>query len=166
MRKLFHFLITTIVFLSIAPPYKEAAAIAAEPNIQVKLVNFLGNQSSVSLKIKGSYYLNGNSSNLLSANKSYSVKVENGALGLYDGDTILASRVDLSIKPVHHIDHAIINNREYTGSIRFTIENNRYVRPINTINLEDYVKGVVPFEMYGFWPIEALKLMQEFYTRT
>ncbi|QIZ05609.1 SpoIID/LytB domain-containing protein [Priestia megaterium] len=157
MRKFFIFMIVTFVFLGIVPSYKEAAAIDAEPNTQVKLVNFLGNESSVSLKIKGSYYLNGNSSNLLSANKSYTVKVENGNLCLYDGNTILASGAEISITPVHHIDHAFINDREYTGSFRFTVENNQFVRPINTINLEDYVKGVVPFEMYGSWPIEALK---------
>ncbi|MGF6953446.1 SpoIID/LytB domain protein [Neobacillus sp. B4I6] len=157
MRKLFSILIATIVFLGIVPSYKGAEAFATEPQIQVKLVNFLGNQSSISLKIVGSYYLNGNSSNPLIPNKSYKVKVENGTLGLYDGNTRLASGTDVSITPVKGKDHAIINNREYAGSFRFTVEENQYVRPINTINLEDYVKGVVPFEVYEDWPMEALK---------
>ncbi|MEH7085544.1 SpoIID/LytB domain-containing protein, partial [Neobacillus drentensis] len=157
MKKILNLLIAIIVFLGIAPNYKVGAAIVAEPNIQVQLVKFLGYQSSVSLMIKGGYYLNGDSSNLLSANKGYTVKVENGALYLYDGDTILATGPDLSITPNHHTDHAIINDREYAGSFRFTIEENKYVRPINTINLEDYVKGVVPFEVYEDWPMEALK---------
>ncbi|MBT2724297.1 Ig-like domain-containing protein [Bacillus sp. ISL-46] len=157
MRKLFILLIATIVFLGIVPSYKEAAAIAKEPQIQVKLVKYLGNHSSISLKIVGSYYLNGNSSNRLIPNKSYTVKVENGTLSLYDGNTRLASEAEISITPVDHIDHAIINDREYAGSFRFTVENNQYVRPINTINLENYVKSVVPVEMYGSWPMEALK---------
>ncbi|MFP5108536.1 Ig-like domain-containing protein [Neobacillus sp. C211] len=157
MRKLFSILIATIVFLGIVPSYKGAAALATEPQIQVQLVNFLGNQSSISLKIVGSYYLNGNSSNLLISNKSYTVKVENGTLSLYDGNTVLAEGTDVSITPVKGKDHAIINKREYAGSFRFTVEKNQYVRPINTINLEDYVKGVVPFEVYEDWPMEALK---------
>ncbi|WHY66776.1 SpoIID/LytB domain-containing protein [Neobacillus sp. SuZ13] len=157
MRKLFSILIATVVFLGIVPSYIGAAATATEPQVQVKLVKYLGNQSSISLKIVGSYYLNGNSSDLLIPNKSYTVKVENGTLSLYDGNTILASGTDISITPVQHIDHAIINDREYAGSFRFTIEENQYVRPINTINLEKYVKSVVPGEMAGSGPMEALK---------
>ncbi|MGG3467101.1 SpoIID/LytB domain-containing protein [Neobacillus pocheonensis] len=37
------------------------------------------------------------------------------------------------------------------------MENNRYVRPINSVSMEDYLKGVVPIEMYPSWNIEALK---------
>ncbi|MBT2738107.1 SpoIID/LytB domain-containing protein [Bacillus sp. ISL-7] len=158
MRKLFSILIATVIFLGIVPSYIGAAAIATEPQIQVKLVKYLGNQSSISLKIVGSYYLNGNSSDPLIPNTSYTVKVENGTLSLYDGNTTLvASGADISITPVHHIDHAIINDREYIGGFRFTVENNQYVRPINTINLEDYVKSVVPSESFGSGPMEALK---------
>src|SRR4051812_36800937 len=157
MRKLFIFMIVSVVLLGIFPSYIGAAGVGAEPQVQVKLVKYLGNQASISLKIVGSYYLNGNSSDPLIANKSYTVKVENGTLCLYDGETRLAAGSDVSITPVHVIDHAIINNREYAGSFRFTVENNQYVRPINTINLENYVKSVVPVEMYGSWPMEALK---------
>ncbi|TDK65107.1 SpoIID/LytB domain-containing protein [Bacillus salipaludis] len=157
MRKLLIFLIVTVVFLGIVPSYKDAATIATEPHVQVKLVKYLGNQSSISLKIVGNYYLNGDSTNLLTSDRSYTVKVESETLALYDGTTRLATGSELSITPVNSIDHAVINNREYAGSFLFTVEKNQYVRPINTINLEDYVKSVVPDEMPALWQMEALK---------
>ncbi|WP_180247630.1 SpoIID/LytB domain-containing protein [Bacillus sp. AFS031507] len=157
MKKLLIYLIVFVVCLGMVPSYKEAATITAEPQVQVKLVKYLGNQSSISLKIVGSYYLNGDSTNLLTSDRSYTVKVENETLGLYDGTTRLATGSELSITPVNSIDHAVINNREYAGSFLFTVEKNQYVRPINTINFEDYVKSVVPDEMPALWPMEALK---------
>ena len=45
----------------------------------------------------------------------------------------------------------------YLGNIQFTIESQKYVRPINTLPLEDYLKGVVPGEMPAGWSVEALK---------
>ncbi|MFP5108799.1 SpoIID/LytB domain-containing protein [Neobacillus sp. C211] len=157
MKKLLIYLIVFVICLGIVPSYKKAETIATEPQVQVKLRNLLGNQSSISLNIVGSYYLNGDSANLLTSERGYSVKVENETLGLYDGTIELASGSELSITPVKSNDHAVINNREYAGSFLFTVEDKQYVRPINTINLEDYVKSVVPDEMPALWPMEALK---------
>ncbi|MDN3019207.1 Ig-like domain-containing protein [Paenibacillus sp. BSR1-1] len=157
MRKLLIYLIAIAVFLGVVPSYKEAETIATEPQLQVKLRNFLGNPSSISLKIVGSYYLNEDPANLLTNDRSYTVRVEDGTLGLYDGTTKLASGSNLSITPVKSNDHAFINNREYAGSFLFTVEEEQFVRPINTINLEDYVKSVVPYEMWASWGKEALK---------
>ncbi len=40
----------------------------------------------------------------------------------------------------------------------FTAESGKYVRPVNeNIPFEDYLKGVLPNEMPGSWPTEALK---------
>ncbi|WML24578.1 SpoIID/LytB domain-containing protein [Neobacillus sp. OS1-33] len=157
MKKLLIYLIVFVVCLGMVPSYKKAETIATEPQVQVKLRNYLGNQSSISLNIVGSYYLNGDSANLLTSERSYLVKVENETLGLYDGTIKLASGSELSITPVKSNDHAVINNREYAGSFLLTVEDKQYVRPINTINLEDYVKSVVPYEMPALWPMEALK---------
>lgn len=157
MRKLLFYLIATVLFLGIVPSYKEAATIATEPQVHVKLRSFLGDQSSISLKIKGSYVLNGDTTNLLNSDRSFTLKVESGTLVLYDGNEKMTSGVDCSITPVNNTDHAVINGREYKGSFLFTVENSQYVRPINIINLEDYVKGVVPYEVYPSWPKNALK---------
>jgi peptidoglycan hydrolase-like amidase len=150
VKKLFIFFAALFVFVGILPSSKEAAT---EPLVQVKLRNYLGNQTSVTLKMAGSYYLN----NSIVSNKTYTVKVENGAISIYDGAVKIASASDVNITPVNSIDHAFINTREYAGSIDFTVDGT-YVRPVNTINLEEYVKSVVPSEMVAStWHMEALK---------
>jgi SpoIID/LytB domain protein len=150
LKKLLFFFIAIMVFVGVMPGKKEAAEV--EPQVQVKLVNFLGNQSSVALKLAGSFYLNDS----IVSNKNYTVKVENGAISFYDGTVKIASGSDVKITPVNNIDHVFINNREYAGGFDFTVENN-FVRPVNMINLEDYLKSVVPAEMPGSWALEALK---------
>jgi len=44
----------------------------------------------------------------------------------------------------------------YPGQLRFTIENG-LLKPILTLSIEDYLLGVVPYEMSDAFPLEALK---------
>jgi len=46
--------------------------------------------------------------------------------------------------------------RRYRGSMEFRLENGK-ISAINELDIEDYLRGVVPSEMYPFWPQEALK---------
>ncbi|MGG1678244.1 SpoIID/LytB domain-containing protein [Neobacillus sp. NRS-1170] len=158
MKKLFAYFVIMMVLFGILPGHKAAATstLPLEPQLQVKLVNYLGNQPSITLNIAGNYYLNG-TSHLLIGGKSYSIKVQNGSLSLYNGNTKLAAADTLSITPVNSSEQAVINNRSYNGGFKFTVENNQYVRPINVIYMEDYIKSVVPSEMYASWSKEALK---------
>lgn len=53
-------------------------------------------------------------------------------------------------------DYVRVNNRRYRGYVYLQISNNNsYV--INRVNIEDYLKGVVPAEMPASFHIEALK---------
>lgn len=45
----------------------------------------------------------------------------------------------------------------YVGGFRFERVNGGSLTVVNILDLEDYVKGVVPHEMSNSWPIEALK---------
>lgn len=47
----------------------------------------------------------------------------------------------------------------YYGSFRFdrTTANSGQMTIVNLVRLDDYIKGVVPYEMSASWPIEALK---------
>ena len=49
-----------------------------------------------------------------------------------------------------------INGRNYLGDIQFTISGN-YIKTVNILPLEDYLKGVVPYEMPAGWPVDSLK---------
>lgn len=46
--------------------------------------------------------------------------------------------------------------KRYRGNIEFRVENGGLVA-INELNIEDYLRGVVPAEMPSSWPAEALK---------
>ena len=50
----------------------------------------------------------------------------------------------------------LIGNSEYRGSARF-LHNDSGLTVMNYLDLEDYLKGVVPGEMPSSWPTEALK---------
>ncbi|PAE20396.1 modulator protein [Bacillus sp. 7504-2] len=50
-----------------------------------------------------------------------------------------------------------IDDRPYMGAFEFQIDKENYIRPVNQLLLEDYLKGVVPFEVFPEWDIEALK---------
>ena len=143
----------------------QGSAIGIEPQMQVKLVNYLANKTSISLKVTGTYYLNGTTTRL-SAAKSYTLKVVNQKntdgsikpyIGLYDGVTRLAMKDNITIKTSSRNDTATLSNHTYLGNFNFSVDNGRYVGIINTIYLEDYLKCVVPSEMYASWNKEALK---------
>ncbi|MBS4031355.1 MAG: SpoIID/LytB domain-containing protein [Clostridiales bacterium] len=46
--------------------------------------------------------------------------------------------------------------RNYEGAFEFTVSGGR-IAVVNTPGMEQYIFGVVPYEMYESWPVEALK---------
>lgn len=155
MKKNIIFFMIIILFFSIFPFSKSSAA-TSEPQVQVKLVNYIGNQPHLSLEIHGEFLITTHNLRLLDK-KTYVAKVENGKISLFDGSTKLITVDQLELTPVSYTNYLEVNNRPYLGSFRFVVEQAKYIRPINTVYLEDYLKGVVPFEMMASWNQEALK---------
>lgn len=48
-------------------------------------------------------------------------------------------------------------NYKYHGGFRYQRINGGNITVVNFVPLETYVKGVIPYEMSGSWPLEALK---------
>lgn len=46
---------------------------------------------------------------------------------------------------------------KYNGGFEYVRPDGGNLRVINVVDLEDYVKGVVPYEMNGDWPLAALE---------
>ncbi|NLL45298.1 MAG: SpoIID/LytB domain-containing protein [Clostridiales bacterium] len=46
---------------------------------------------------------------------------------------------------------------KYYGAFEFSALSNGYMQVVNVLNIDDYLKGVVPEEMMPYWPLEALK---------
>jgi SpoIID/LytB domain protein len=157
MKRLFIYSIIFFILLSLVPSKIEASVLTEEPQLQVALSKFLGDQQSISLGVTGTYNIEGTSTQLTS-DKKYTVKVESGTnLSLLDENSIVATGETIKISPVNEGNRALINNRPYYGSFDFTIEKQLYVRPINKIDMEEYLKSVVPHEMNAVSSVEALK---------
>jgi SpoIID/LytB domain protein len=135
-----------------------ASAEAFNEVVNVKLHNYLGNKTSISLDVEGKYIVD-NDRRVLTGT-GISIKAESGALKLYKGTTLVKSYGStFSIHPEQYgtAHYVTINGMKYTGVFTFIIESGSYVRPINTLLMEDYIKGVTPREMSGTWNVEALK---------
>lgn len=155
MKKFVSYLMVVALIFTSFPGLKAEAGY--EPVIQVKLVNYLSNKTEISLKPSGNYTTNDGSISL-KTNVLYTLKSVNGKIGLYENSRRLKEFESFEVKPSTAENTLAINNRPYLGSFHFVIENKNYIRPINTISMENYVKGVVPNEMPATWNREALKV--------
>jgi stage II sporulation protein D len=150
--------LSLVLFISVFPAASVSATEAPEPVISVKLTNaqYVGSKSALTLLPETSY-----STNLpnvtLEANQTYSVKINGTNVDLMKGSTLLGSAAKIEITPQKGKGPISVNGHLYLGSFSFTNEGGKFVRPINTIGLEDYLKGVVPAEMPALWNMEALK---------
>jgi stage II sporulation protein D len=164
-KKLLSMLVlSTMVTGFISAPIDTSAA--GEP-ISVKLQNYIGSKSSLPFSTSGDYQVKGTSI-FIQPGAAYTIKVESGKLSLYKG-TALVKKFDGNVSIIPTITEAMDRSmtikgnydKRYLGEVEFTVESGKYVRPVNHINLEDYLKGVVPAEMPASWGdnggLDALK---------
>ena len=99
---------------------------------------FTGSQSTSETTLKITY-----------ANNTYLVQ------GL-SGQTIYSvSGENIAVRPISGT--TTYDGYNYYGDFVFKAESSGKLTVINYVNIEDYVKGVLPYEMSASWPIEALK---------
>jgi SpoIID/LytB domain protein len=157
--KKFAILCFVIMGLLISPNLvKNASAEVPKGLVEVKLRNFLGDKTSISLDVVGKYIVDSDRRTL--SGTGLTIKAEAGTLNLYNGSTLVKSYgTTFSMHPVEYgtSNYVNINDRNYTGAFTFELESEKYVRPINSLLMEDYLKGVVPREMSGSWNVNALK---------
>lgn len=155
MKRTFIFFAMLLLFCC-SIPLPSAHASVEQPLMRVKLVNYVKNTSQLTVSFSGNYMVNETFS--IPSGKTYQMRIVNNELVLFDGTHQVFRGERISFVPSHYNEsHLIkINNRPYLGTILFQIENS-FIRPMNTIPLEDYVKGVVPAEMPASWNQEALK---------
>ncbi|WP_053599738.1 SpoIID/LytB domain-containing protein [Bacillus sp. FJAT-18017] len=158
INRLFLLALSLALIFSSVPFNTVEAAEPTEPLISVKLVNtaYVGNKSELTIIPEMAYTTNlpGVS---LEAQQTYRLKVNGTNVDLLKGTTRLGSAAIVDLKPVKGNGPLSINGNPYLGSFSFSSESGKYVRPVNTLGLEDYLKGVVPAEMPALWNMEALK---------
>jgi SpoIID/LytB domain protein len=140
-----------------------------EPSVEVQLINYLGDTDEVLVKTVGEYVIK-DQSVILVENTTYSIERDGNQMTLYDISSSttkkeLITADTITLLPINYeADHIKLSNpensngyREYMGSMSFSIEEEQFVRPLNKLFMEDYLKGVVPYEMPALWEKEAVK---------
>lgn len=157
MKRLLKILLAVLLIVSLFPNVTTNAAV--EPIVNVKLVNYLGNKSEITIIPNGTYQIE-NTNIILDNGTLYNLKIEGSKIKLYKNSSLLGQFESIKITPLDANYSLTINNRAYLGSFNFikeTIKDKDYIRPINSINIENYLRGVVPAEMPALWPKEAVK---------
>ena len=94
----------------------------------------------------------------LNPNVTYSVRaLANGSLALYDqtGRRLGSFRAPLSVGGPHPLD--LLGHGRYRGWLEFRPTGaGSAVQTVNALHLEDYVRGVVSYEMPSSWSSQAL----------
>ncbi|GGA87445.1 SpoIID/LytB domain-containing protein [Ornithinibacillus halotolerans] len=133
-------------------------SIYAENMVTVKLKNYVGHSDNITIQIKGDF-LSFDPTLELQEGVKYELILEKGILHIQKGEEKQELQGGLVLVPKQYdYNHTIyINERPYLGAMEFVIEDGRVIRPINQLPLEDYLKGVVPFEVFSSWGPETLK---------
>lgn len=67
------------------------------------------------------------------------------------------SDMSLGVRPRGNDTLTWFKGYTYYGGFEYTRRNGELLTVVNVVDIEDYVKGVLPYEMSSNWPIEALK---------
>jgi len=112
-------------------------------------------ESSINISIEGGEAVNF-SGNMLK------LSVSNGVLyvkTIFGGDIAQASAgKKICLSPNASQSGLTVNDRHYYGSFEFYANSDGKITVINVLNIEEYIKGVLPSEIYPSWNMEALKV--------
>ncbi len=131
---------------------------SAEEMVTVQLVNYVEDTSSLHFELEGSFFTL-DPTVALKEGVRYTLSVVDGSLILEgNNETFNLDQSFILVPETYNKNHLIhIDDRPYLGAMEWRIEDNEYLRPVNQLPLEDYLKGVVPFEVYPSWGLETLK---------
>jgi stage II sporulation protein D len=158
MKKTLLGFVLLLMLLPLAAMPEKASADGTDPVVSVKLKNYLGLQTSIQVKVTGKYLVN-NDTVTLSSGVNYNVKIENGTINLYQDNSLLKNYGNtFAITPEQYntSNYVSINGRSYLGNVQFAVSGGQ-IETTNSLPMEDYLKGVVPYEMPAGWPVEGLK---------
>ncbi len=149
------------LFLGISVFFPSAASAGEAPLLRV-LLRRLGITDRMDLRLKGQYLLQSGSTEILfPRDTELTVELRNGRLVLFfsgisaslGSSLTLTRRDDGGTAPALRIGTGI---GVYPGDLSLKIAEDN-IQPVLSLNMEDYLLGVVPNEMSESFPMEALK---------
>lgn len=156
MRKKYKFvcLILSLCFILINP-LKVLAAYSnsyyySKQNLKVGLETMMA--SSIKIYLNGEYIINGET---LGSGTVCSLILSNGKIVFNSNEFDHLLFEPIKSDTTLSIEAGSIK-RTYKGKVDFQISGER-ILPVNTVNIEDYVEGVIGYEMSDSYEIEALK---------
>ncbi|MGI6113904.1 MAG: SH3 domain-containing protein [Mahellales bacterium] len=158
MKKIISFLLCLFIILTLMP--QDVQGSSGYSTIKVGLTR-LPSSSQVTFTVNGSYSVSGDDNTVLANKRTYQVKVENGKLALYDGQTLI-KRYSSPLKLIagaYNTSNSLKvsgSSYPYCGNMIFNISGSK-IFLINEVGFEEYILGVLPGEMPKTWPKEALK---------
>ena len=91
---------------------------------------------------------------VIPAGTMITAKLTADGISLTSGDNIIGVSDSPELSPLDNSGSITYSKHTYKGSIRLTSDNG-LLRLVNTLDLETYVKGVVPYEMSETWGKES-----------
>lgn len=158
-RRLFPFLICAMLMITGLSGTINQASAEIQSTIRVYLRR-LQITDILNLTIHGEY-MTGDGKTVFSDGTNMTIVQRNGQLVLHSGGIVAAmgNKVQL-VRCQSECERQGItiagNDGLYEGDLSLDIDNG-VIRPILSIHVEDYLMGVVPFEMGDSFPLEALK---------
>ena len=156
-------LLLAAMVLSLFPILTAPAAQAdTDGMLRVYLTRLGSNLKSITVKIDGVYTLNGDAAKTLRKGSSVKVTLEGGSLYVsYDGkkekagSNVTLKRHKGSGNNGLRFTSPSMSNL-FCGDLKLSIASGS-IRPVLNIYVEDYLYGVVGYEMSNSYPLEALK---------
>ena len=163
MRRIFRRIVKSVICISMVLCFLfPAAASAGDAPLLRVLLRRLNISDRMDLHLEGQYLLSsGNTGILLPRDTTLAVELRqdrfvvffSGASAALGSALTLSRRDDGGEAPALRIGDS---SGVYPGDLSLTIAENK-IQPVLSINLEDYLLGVVPNEMSESFPLEALK---------
>ena len=163
-RKFCGVLVCAVLLVASLFGVSEAKAEGTSSYDIVRIKLSMGSRTSTDIFIDGNYSIQEDETVIL-PRQLYTVKIEGSSLSLYYNNTRLYSGTTITF--IQHIasegynnvitlNNAVHGYCSYLGDLHFTISGG-YIMVVNHIYLEEYLYGVVPYEMSNSWPQEALQ---------
>ncbi len=148
-----------ILVLIVLPPLSEVALAEADGMVRVKLTR-LGSPTSITFTTSTAYYINNDSSLKIASGSVVTVTLSGGKLTLkggsqsVSGSAIVINRAKVGTGGVKFTSPALAN--VFCGDMTFSVSSS-VIQVVMRTYVEDYLYGVVGYEMSNSYPVEALK---------
>ena len=145
-----------LVIFFVAGQLGISSACAPEIPDQIR-VSVLNNEDIIGLSVRGGYKIISSDTGRLfeQGDTFFNRKIEPTANGISFGNKNFNTNA-IDIIPAKE-PSIYLNKRLYRGTLRIVKTKQKKLIAVNTVNLEDYIKGVLYHEVSHRWPIEAIK---------